>query len=151
MKCPSCGVENPNQVEFCTKCSHRFIAVHPIVDMRDSSEKRRELQSWVFGRGRVEIIVRPNSPEAFVSVSRSLPGGWVKSVSSRESWINALVFLIATYVLVSVLTLWIFAYVGALMIGIVFVLLVGLVYLPQFWLFIWPFLPPKDNDTRSDE
>jgi len=114
------------------------------------SEKRLELYSWMWGRGEVVIIVRPDSQDSFVTSIRRMPGGSMRTVNSRRSWIYMTVYMAAMYAVVSAFMLWLFAYIGALTIGVIFVLLVGLAFLPQFWLLAWPFLPAKKDD-RSEE
>ena len=53
--------------------------------------------------------------------------------------------MVAVYVVVSVFSLWLFAYIDALMIGVIFIILVGLAFLPQFWVLAWPFLQAKQD------
>jgi hypothetical protein len=119
-------------------------------DVEGQSEKRLELHSWIWGRGNVVIVVRPNSQDSFVTMIRRMPGGSVRSVSSRRSWKFALIYTIALYAVVSALSLWLFAYGDALTIGVIIVVLVGLALLPQFWLLAWPFLPAGQDGTSME-
>jgi hypothetical protein len=114
------------------------------------SEKRLELYSWMWGRGEVVIIVRPDFQDSFVTSIRRMPGGSMRTVNSRRSWIYMTVYMAAMYAVVSVFMLWLFAYIGALTIGVIFVLLVGLAFVPQFWLLAWPFLPAKKDDGSEE-
>jgi hypothetical protein len=113
-------------------------------------EKRLELYSWIWGRGNAVITVRPDSQDSFVTSIRRMPGGSVRTVNSRRSWMFAFLYLAALYAVVSALSLWLFAYIDALMIGVIFVILVGLAFIPQFWLLAWPFLPAKqDGESKG--
>lgn len=113
-------------------------------------EKRRELPWWFYGRGETEIVVTPESSDAFVVMTRRMTGGMTKSVMSRRHWINANAFLVTILGLVMVFTAWLFVHIDAPLIGFAFILFVFILYVPQLWLFIWSFLPPSAHDSHSD-
>jgi hypothetical protein len=113
-------------------------------------EKHRELPWWFYGRGKSEIVVTPESSDAFVVITRRMTGARAKSVYSRRLWINANAFVVVILAIIMVFTAWLFVLVDAPLVAFPLVLLFFFLFVPQLWLFIWSFLPPKTHDSNSD-